>query len=54
MLLVTGFAESAARERAQLSVKVEVITKPYRRQELADRVHKILTVERRMPAEGDS
>jgi PAS domain S-box-containing protein len=43
ILLVTGFAESAARERAQLSAKVDIITKPYRRQELVDRVHMILS-----------
>jgi signal transduction histidine kinase/HAMP domain-containing protein len=43
ILLVTGFAESAARERAQLGAKVDVITKPYRRQELVDRVHRILS-----------
>ncbi len=42
VLLVTGFAESAARERAQLGDKVDVITKPFRRRELVDRVHKIL------------
>lgn len=42
-LLVTGFAESVARERAQLGAKVDAITKPYRRQELVDRLHRILT-----------
>jgi hypothetical protein len=41
--LVTGFAENAARDRARLSAKVDIITKPYRRQELVDRLHRILT-----------
>jgi PAS domain S-box-containing protein len=43
ILLTTGFAESAARERARLGAKAVIITKPYRRQELVDRVHRILS-----------
>ncbi|WP_374655383.1 response regulator [Dongia sp.] len=42
VLLVTGFAEAAARNNATVDRSVELMSKPYRRQELASRIRAIL------------
>lgn len=44
ILLATGFAESAVRSRSPLSKKVQLLAKPYRREELLARVRQILTI----------
>jgi hypothetical protein len=39
---LTGFAENAARGRSSVTKRVELVSKPYRRSDLADRVVRLL------------
>jgi PAS domain S-box-containing protein len=42
IILLTGFAENAARGRSSVTERVELVSKPYRRSDLADRVVRLL------------
>jgi PAS domain S-box-containing protein len=42
VILLTGFAEHAAKGRPDITDRIELISKPYRRRELADRIHRLL------------
>jgi len=41
-LLTTGFAEASLRNQVQFADAGEIITKPYRRQDLARKIHSVL------------
>ena len=49
IMLVTGFAEAALRQRNGLGESVQVMTKPYRRHELAARIRQALEGEPAVP-----
>jgi CheY-like chemotaxis protein len=42
IILLTGFAENAARGRSSVTERVELLSKPYRRTDLADRIVRLL------------
>jgi PAS domain S-box-containing protein len=49
VILMTGFAENAARGRSDVADRVEMISKPYRRRDLADRIRRLLAQQSTVP-----